>query len=495
MFQNVSPPAAFVGPVDTSVSNSDAHAFLQEVDPILPPVVPRNVTKGANYPTMEPIKPVEDDEDLHITESPSSSEPPKTSRSRSSSTFGALQKWFTLGSSTESRGSISGSVNPPLKQQASTMMEASKSLVKERLTQAMSPKAAVQSPVTICSATQTSPEPVPESSLPLAVAFNIGSTDIAPPSMVICTSSHTGPKGDNKKRKTTSGTTITAVNKSRKERPVSPTRFASSNEAFAEIKFESPVKEAIGPGEAQSVRAVFGAVLWHSGIIHDAMACASYLRFVTKGKEEEEDEEEEDENVKPVSGVSVRATSFGVEEEESCNDEGETTVILRTKSPNFTPRRKQDRHSVEVTSAAWYVRGNPGVSLEPLKLPQGFEDEWYRIESNEDKDEECKGEDGNKNPPAMVALEKIWGYMRGQCGEALVKVTPPPPMGVTGTAMMDLKNMPVRMRKEIKKVTTGHKEQKSGRNRKEKPRHLHALGRSFLLGEGKKRIDTFKHFL
>src|SRR6185369_9103585 len=40
-----------------------------------------------------------------------------------------------------------------------------------------------------------------------------------------------------------------------------------------------PIKEAIGPGQAQGLRAVFGAVLWHAGIIHDAMACSAYLRF------------------------------------------------------------------------------------------------------------------------------------------------------------------------------------------------------------------------
>lgn len=30
---------------------------------------------------------------------------------------------------------------------------------------------------------------------------------------------------------------------------------------------------------AESLRAVFAAFLWHEGIVHDAMTCASFLKF------------------------------------------------------------------------------------------------------------------------------------------------------------------------------------------------------------------------
>ncbi len=40
-----------------------------------------------------------------------------------------------------------------------------------------------------------------------------------------------------------------------------------------------PVKEAMSPSVAESTRAVFAAYIWHEGIVHDAMACASYLKF------------------------------------------------------------------------------------------------------------------------------------------------------------------------------------------------------------------------
>ncbi|CAG0881435.1 unnamed protein product [Darwinula stevensoni] len=39
------------------------------------------------------------------------------------------------------------------------------------------------------------------------------------------------------------------------------------------------IQEAMWPSMAESQRAVFAALLWHEGIVHDAMACASFLKF------------------------------------------------------------------------------------------------------------------------------------------------------------------------------------------------------------------------
>lgn len=39
------------------------------------------------------------------------------------------------------------------------------------------------------------------------------------------------------------------------------------------------VKEGMTPSVAECLRAVFAAFLWHEGIVHDAMACASFLKF------------------------------------------------------------------------------------------------------------------------------------------------------------------------------------------------------------------------
>ena len=39
------------------------------------------------------------------------------------------------------------------------------------------------------------------------------------------------------------------------------------------------VSKAVSPLVAECSRAVFASFLWHEGIVHDAMACASYLKF------------------------------------------------------------------------------------------------------------------------------------------------------------------------------------------------------------------------
>lgn len=35
----------------------------------------------------------------------------------------------------------------------------------------------------------------------------------------------------------------------------------------------------MSPSVAESLRAIFSAFLWQEGIVHDAMACASFLKF------------------------------------------------------------------------------------------------------------------------------------------------------------------------------------------------------------------------
>ncbi|KAF3843349.1 hypothetical protein F7725_002198 [Dissostichus mawsoni] len=40
-----------------------------------------------------------------------------------------------------------------------------------------------------------------------------------------------------------------------------------------------PAKQAMSPSVAECSRAVYAAFLWHEGIVHDAMACSSFLKF------------------------------------------------------------------------------------------------------------------------------------------------------------------------------------------------------------------------
>lgn len=44
-------------------------------------------------------------------------------------------------------------------------------------------------------------------------------------------------------------------------------------------RLTEPAKQAMSPSVAECARAVFAAFLWHEGIVHDAMACSSFLKF------------------------------------------------------------------------------------------------------------------------------------------------------------------------------------------------------------------------
>lgn len=65
----------------------------------------------------------------------------------------------------------------------------------------------------------------------------------------------------------------------RSKRSISPAN-APSNPSFCRSLFtKDKPKTAISPSVAECLRAVFAAFLWHEGIVHDAMACASFLKF------------------------------------------------------------------------------------------------------------------------------------------------------------------------------------------------------------------------
>ncbi|XP_046683725.1 E3 ubiquitin-protein ligase MYCBP2 isoform X4 [Homalodisca vitripennis] len=67
----------------------------------------------------------------------------------------------------------------------------------------------------------------------------------------------------------------------RKDRPSRSIKRAMSpqQQRPPQQEVREPVKEAMSPSVAESLRATFAAFLWHEGIVHDAMACASFLKF------------------------------------------------------------------------------------------------------------------------------------------------------------------------------------------------------------------------
>ncbi|KAL1432939.1 hypothetical protein MTO96_001927 [Rhipicephalus appendiculatus] len=109
--------------------------------------------------------------------------------------------------------------------------------------------------------TQTSPEGGPASSV--KGHFSIGSNSSRDESPRI------SPKMSRRERTGSSGTRH--VLRGKRERVHSEhTERPAATESF---------RQGLAPSVAECLRAVFCAFLWHEGVVHDAMACASYLKF------------------------------------------------------------------------------------------------------------------------------------------------------------------------------------------------------------------------
>ncbi|KAH9644212.1 hypothetical protein HF086_008701 [Spodoptera exigua] len=144
-----------------------------------------------------------------------------------------------------------------------------------------------------------------------------------------------------------------------------------------------PRKHALSPAQAECLRAVFAALLWHEGIVHDAIACAAFLKFHPQ---------------LPKQGARV----------------------VTRPAHDVTPARHQ-RHSVEVSNAGLYLRIHP-TTLETLTR-SGIEASTSRMRKV-DFDTPIREEENlpgpstepagssryvvNVLPPAMRALVALW---------------------------------------------------------------------------------------
>lgn len=110
--------------------------------------------------------------------------------------------------------------------------------------------------------TQTSPEGGPTSSV--KGHFSIGSNSSRDESPRI------SPKMSRRERTSSSGTRHVLRGKRERVHSEHTERPAIATESF---------RQGLAPSVAECLRAVFCAFLWHEGVVHDAMACASYLKF------------------------------------------------------------------------------------------------------------------------------------------------------------------------------------------------------------------------
>ncbi|ODN02467.1 E3 ubiquitin-protein ligase MYCBP2 [Orchesella cincta] len=517
IFRNLSPPAAFLGSVDAfsvsepaiperklsteKLSVSDVTAETARKEQVASAVTPtlrksdeavsavgklHNAPMHRSLPCSKTI--------AEAVKRDSDEETPKSPRSRSSSTFGALQKWLQMGA--ENRPSLPSASSISHLKQASSVVEVSKSIVKERIHAISGNERSKSVPSTVSSATQTSPEV--NSAVPTSIQFNIGTSSwTLPPTQSLAqytpTMTTTGTKSSPKpERKRKGGSVRSRPGNREKERGKSPQSLEELN-----IKLEAPAREAIGPGQAQSLRAVFGAVLWHAGIIHDAMACASYLRFNKQHSAKDQNMGDvkypaADEGNSTVEGPLVDQGSLHeTREADATAKEVSTDKVVMRKKSDSPAKGKHQRHSVEVTSAAWYLKGNPDLRLEPLGLKHdslhgdlGGEQldstgsSMSTVLSTPKKKLEIDSPNATETseiPPAVTVLEKIWAHVKRSCIDSIISDE------AANAGSLEFRNS-VKLRRDLRrygKSQTSNAEHR--KSRRDQPRHLHTMGRSFLL--------------
>ncbi|XP_023291814.2 E3 ubiquitin-protein ligase highwire [Lucilia cuprina] len=154
-----------------------------------------------------------------------------------------------------------------------------------------------------------------------------------------------------------------------------------------------PIKRAMPPSFAESIRAVFAAFLWHEGVVHDAMACASFLKFHPN---------------LPKEGTMVITRRD--------HSEGRQQLSKEQKA--------QQRHSVEVANAGNYLNIRPST-LETLTKSGNFSvnNRKYRKGQSSDNPDDM-GEKQKLHslpevvtvlPPALRSLVYLWEHICSNC--------------------------------------------------------------------------------
>ncbi|XP_043286736.1 E3 ubiquitin-protein ligase MYCBP2 isoform X2 [Venturia canescens] len=237
--------------------------------------------------------------------------------------------------------------------------------------------------------TQTSPE---SATTAMKGHFSIGSS---------------GGKEERHSPKLTTRREHTKVPKTRAKRAISPANTQQGPNPSRPVNLSKErVKEAVSPSVAECLRAVFAAFLWHEGIVHDAMACASFLKFhPTLPKQ----------GALVVTRQAVVATSEKPKEE-------------LTKE-----QRARQRHSVEVTNAGHYLHIQPSTLETLTRSAANANANRNRKKQDSTIKEECQG--GGKLtslpechtvailPPALKSLVFLWEELSNNCQQAIEQQT------------------------------------------------------------------------
>lgn len=234
--------------------------------------------------------------------------------------------------------------------------------------------------------TQTSPENVSQTSI--RSHFSIGSSG---------KDERVSPKLGRKERERS----ISA--KSRPKRAISPANMQHlPTSSKLQLPSSEPVKQAISPSVAESLRAVFAAFLWHEGIVHDAMACASFLKFHP---------------TLPKKGALVVTRHTHSE------------LVNKRRQELTKEERARQRHSVEVTTPGTYLHIQPST-LETLTRSaanaNAVRNRAKKIPENIIKEDIPTDKFENYHtvavlPPALKSLVYLWDELTSNCLQAIMQ--------------------------------------------------------------------------
>ncbi|XP_034938609.1 E3 ubiquitin-protein ligase MYCBP2-like isoform X2 [Chelonus insularis] len=233
-------------------------------------------------------------------------------------------------------------------------------------------------------------------------------TQTSPESMTTAMKGHfsigsSGTKDDRQSPKVTRRNHTKAV-KIRTKRAISPANTQTLSPSRTSNLSKEKVKEAISPSVAECLRAVFAAFLWHEGIVHDAMACASFLKFHPN---------------LPKNGALVVTRQPMVHS----ND--------KQKEEMTREQRARQRHSVEVTNAGNYLHIQPSTLEALTRSAAGANANRNRKKQDSSIKEEINGKLMSLPethtvailPPALKSLVFLWEEVSSNCLQAIEQQT------------------------------------------------------------------------
>ncbi|RLU26230.1 hypothetical protein DMN91_000023 [Ooceraea biroi] len=188
--------------------------------------------------------------------------------------------------------------------------------------------------------------------------------------------------------------------KTRAKRAMSPANAQQSPNPNRALNLsKDKVKEAISPSVAECLRAVFAAFLWHEGIVHDAMACASFLKFHPS---------------LPKQGALVVTRQ----------------TVVQSSDKQQQEQKARQRHSVEVTNAGNYLHIQPSTLETLTRSAANANANRSRKKQENTIKEEIQANSGKLSslpefhtvavlPPALKSLVFLWEELSTNCLQAI----------------------------------------------------------------------------